>query len=168
MFISYGGSNMKKNTFFNLIMIVISCSITLGAGLLGGWYLCQQRFTGTDLFWKYQYQKLPLAEQKKVEEIVASGKSPSLEDFYIVPNALWHHSLNPRRQDNEINSQGFRNPEMSAEELTKGPLIGNNVMLCGPEEAVVMEISAGRSARRRPEGGLLTATNHYQPDIFLR
>ncbi|MEW6388812.1 MAG: C45 family peptidase [Thermodesulfobacteriota bacterium] len=40
--------------------------------------------------------------------------------------------------------------------------IGNNVMLCGPEAAVVLEISARRTARRYPEAGLLTATNHYQ------
>lgn len=40
--------------------------------------------------------------------------------------------------------------------------IGNNVMLCDPKEALVLEVSARHWARRRPRGGLLTATNHYQ------
>ena len=40
--------------------------------------------------------------------------------------------------------------------------IGNNLMLCGPREALVLEISARQGAVRRPENGLLTATNHYQ------
>ncbi len=40
--------------------------------------------------------------------------------------------------------------------------IGNSVMLCGPGEAAVMEISAHREAVRRPAAGLITATNHYQ------
>jgi len=40
--------------------------------------------------------------------------------------------------------------------------IGNNLMLCGPREALVLEISARQGAVRHPENGLLTATNHYQ------
>ena len=40
--------------------------------------------------------------------------------------------------------------------------IGNNLMLCGPREALVLEISARHGAVRRPDHGLLTATNHYQ------
>jgi hypothetical protein len=40
--------------------------------------------------------------------------------------------------------------------------IGNNLMLCGPRDALVMEISARQGALRRPQNGLLTATNHYQ------
>ena len=40
--------------------------------------------------------------------------------------------------------------------------IGNNVMLCGPHEAAVLELAARGGVARRPEGGLLTATNHYQ------
>jgi hypothetical protein len=44
--------------------------------------------------------------------------------------------------------------------------IGNNLMLCDPKEALVLELSARRGARRRPRQGLLTATNHYQsPDM---
>ena len=51
----------------------------------------------------------------------------------------------------------------AAAAILKAPAtIGNNVMLCGAREAVVLEISAGRSARRHPHEGLLTATNHYQ------
>ena len=40
--------------------------------------------------------------------------------------------------------------------------IGNNLMLCGPREALVLEISARQGAVRHPENGLLTTTNHYQ------
>ncbi len=40
--------------------------------------------------------------------------------------------------------------------------IGNNVMLCGPREAPVLELSARRGVARRPREGLITATNHYQ------
>ncbi len=40
--------------------------------------------------------------------------------------------------------------------------IGNNLMLCDPREALVLELSARRGAPRHPRGGLLTATNHYQ------
>ena len=44
--------------------------------------------------------------------------------------------------------------------------IGNNLMLCDPREALVLELSARRGARRRPRAGLITATNHYQsPDM---
>jgi hypothetical protein len=40
--------------------------------------------------------------------------------------------------------------------------IGNNLMLCSREEALVLELSARRSASRNPAAGLITATNHYQ------
>lgn len=40
--------------------------------------------------------------------------------------------------------------------------IGNNLMLCGPREALVLEVSARQGAVRRPDRGLLTVTNHYQ------
>jgi hypothetical protein len=40
--------------------------------------------------------------------------------------------------------------------------IGNNLMLCDPREALVLELSARQRARRRPLSGLITATNHYQ------
>ena len=40
--------------------------------------------------------------------------------------------------------------------------IGNNLMLCGPREALVLELSARQRAVRHPETGFLTATNHYQ------
>jgi hypothetical protein len=40
--------------------------------------------------------------------------------------------------------------------------IGNNVMLCGPNGALVLEISARQAAARPPRRGLLTVTNHYQ------
>ena len=50
-----------------------------------------------------------------------------------------------------------------AERVLKAPgTIGNNLLLCGPREALVVEISARHGAVRRPHRGLLTTTNHYQ------
>jgi hypothetical protein len=50
-----------------------------------------------------------------------------------------------------------------ASRILKTPgTIGNNLLLCGPREAVVLEVSARQGAVRRPEEGLLTTTNHYQ------
>jgi hypothetical protein len=46
--------------------------------------------------------------------------------------------------------------------------IGNNLMLCGPEEALVLELSARHGALRRPQGGVLTATNHFQSPAMQR
>jgi hypothetical protein len=40
--------------------------------------------------------------------------------------------------------------------------IGNNVLLAGPQEAAVLELSARRGVVRRPQEGLITVTNHYQ------
>ncbi len=40
--------------------------------------------------------------------------------------------------------------------------IGNNLMLCDPGEALVLELSARSGARRHPRDGVLTVTNHYQ------
>ena len=40
--------------------------------------------------------------------------------------------------------------------------IGNNLMLCDPREALVLELSARQRAWRRPRAGLITTTNHYQ------
>jgi len=40
--------------------------------------------------------------------------------------------------------------------------IGNNLMLCDPREALVVELSARQRAWRRARAGLITATNHYQ------
>jgi hypothetical protein len=47
--------------------------------------------------------------------------------------------------------------------LLKAPrTIGNNLLLAGPREALVLELSARRYAIRRPAAGLLTTTNHFQ------
>jgi len=46
--------------------------------------------------------------------------------------------------------------------------IGNSLLLCGPREAVVVELSARHAAVRRPDRGLLTATNHYQSPAMQR
>ncbi len=40
--------------------------------------------------------------------------------------------------------------------------IGNNLILCGAQEAAVLELSARFGVVRYPRGGLVTATNHYQ------
>jgi len=40
--------------------------------------------------------------------------------------------------------------------------IGNNLILCDPREALVVELSARHGAVRRPQHGLVTVTNHYQ------
>jgi isopenicillin-N N-acyltransferase-like protein len=46
--------------------------------------------------------------------------------------------------------------------LSRPGTIGNNVMLCGPDQALVLELSAHRWALRWADAGLLTATTHYQ------
>jgi hypothetical protein len=46
--------------------------------------------------------------------------------------------------------------------------IGNNLMLCGPREALVLEVSARQGAMRHPDRGLLTVTNHYQSPAMQR
>ena len=51
---------------------------------------------------------------------------------------------------------------VAARVLSMPGTIGNNLMLCGPREALVLEISARQGARRHPVNGLLTTTNHYQ------
>ncbi len=51
---------------------------------------------------------------------------------------------------------------VAARVLAAPGTIGNNLMLCGPQEALVVELSARHGAVRRPHRGLLTATNHYQ------
>lgn len=40
--------------------------------------------------------------------------------------------------------------------------IGNNLLLCSPQEAQVLEVSAHHWARRPARDGLIIATNHYQ------
>jgi hypothetical protein len=53
--------------------------------------------------------------------------------------------------------------EEVAEQVLAAPgTIGNNVLLTGPRDALVLELSARLSAVRRPAAGLLTVTNHFQ------
>ncbi len=50
-----------------------------------------------------------------------------------------------------------------AARLLRAPgTIGNNLLLCGPREALVLELSARHGEVRRPRHGILTVTNHYQ------
>jgi len=53
-------------------------------------------------------------------------------------------------------------PEAAARVLELPGTIGNNLLLCDPNEALVVELSAHRGAVRLPRDGLLTVTNHYQ------
>jgi hypothetical protein len=54
-----------------------------------------------------------------------------------------------------------------AAHVLKSPgTIGNNLILCGPGEALAVELSARHGAVRRPTHGLLTVTNHYQSPIM--
>jgi len=46
--------------------------------------------------------------------------------------------------------------------LTARGTMGNNLMLCAPGEAAVLELSARRGFLRLPQEGLITVTNHYQ------
>ncbi|MDD3581178.1 MAG: C45 family autoproteolytic acyltransferase/hydrolase [Desulfobacca sp.] len=58
--------------------------------------------------------------------------------------------------------QGHNLPEV-AQWLTAGPrTTGNNLMLCSPEDAVVLELSARYWEPRPATQGLIVATNHYQ------
>ncbi|MHB9075425.1 MAG: C45 family autoproteolytic acyltransferase/hydrolase [Desulfobaccales bacterium] len=50
-----------------------------------------------------------------------------------------------------------------AARVLKSPgTIGNNLLLCGPKEAVVLELSARHGVVRHPHHGVLTTTNHFQ------
>jgi len=60
--------------------------------------------------------------------------------------------------------QGSSVEEVAGQILAAPGTIGNNVLLCGPKDALVMELSARRVALRRPAAGLLTVTNHFQSD----
>lgn len=54
-----------------------------------------------------------------------------------------------------------------ADWVLKAPgTIGNNLLLCGPREALVLEVSARRSSLRRPAAGLITVTNHFQSEVM--
>ena len=54
-----------------------------------------------------------------------------------------------------------------ADRVLKAPgTIGNNLLLCGPREALVLELSARRSSLRRPAAGLITTTNHFQSEAM--
>jgi hypothetical protein len=58
--------------------------------------------------------------------------------------------------------KGASAPEVAAQVMQFPGTIGNNLLLCDPGGALVLELSARRAAVRRPREGLLTATNHYQ------
>jgi hypothetical protein len=51
---------------------------------------------------------------------------------------------------------------VAADILAARRTMGNNLLLVSPREAVVLELSARRSAVRRPVDGLIVATNHFQ------
>jgi hypothetical protein len=51
---------------------------------------------------------------------------------------------------------------VAAHVLNSPGTIGNNLLLCDRQTALVLELSARRHALRRPHRGVLTATNHFQ------
>jgi hypothetical protein len=51
---------------------------------------------------------------------------------------------------------------VAAHVLKTAGTIGNNLLLCGPREALVAELSARHGVVRQPYHGVLTATNHFQ------
>jgi hypothetical protein len=57
---------------------------------------------------------------------------------------------------------------VAARVLAEPGTIGNNLLLCGPREALVVELSARHGAVRRPHRGILTVTNHYQSPAMGR
>lgn len=60
--------------------------------------------------------------------------------------------------------QETRVPGVAARILDPPRTIGNNLLLCGPREALVLEVSAQQYGVRQPSGGVITATNHFQSD----
>jgi hypothetical protein len=58
--------------------------------------------------------------------------------------------------------QGTTVEEVAGLVLAAPGTIGNNLLLVEPRQALVLELSAHCYARRRPEAGLLTVTNHFQ------
>lgn len=58
--------------------------------------------------------------------------------------------------------QGTTVAGVAARVLAAPGTIGNNLLLTGPREALVLELSACHSALRRPVAGLLSVTNHFQ------
>ncbi|MFW6127134.1 MAG: C45 family autoproteolytic acyltransferase/hydrolase [Thermodesulfobacteriota bacterium] len=64
--------------------------------------------------------------------------------------------------------QGSTVEEVAGRVLASPGTIGNNVLLTGPRDALVLEISARCHARRRPAAGLLTVTNHFQSPEMVR
>jgi hypothetical protein len=51
---------------------------------------------------------------------------------------------------------------VAARVLNAPGTIGNNLLLCGPQAALVLELSARHAMVRHPRGGVLTVTNHFQ------
>ncbi|HZE21118.1 MAG TPA: C45 family peptidase, partial [Desulfobaccales bacterium] len=58
--------------------------------------------------------------------------------------------------------EGHTVAEVAAQVLKRPGTIGNNLILCGPADAMVLELTARHGAVRRPARGLLTVTNHFQ------
>jgi hypothetical protein len=64
--------------------------------------------------------------------------------------------------------QGTTVEEVAGGVLAVPGTIGNNVLLAGLKEALVLELSPRRVAMRRPAAGLLTVTNHFQSPEMAR
>jgi len=57
---------------------------------------------------------------------------------------------------------GYSVSAVAAQILQCPGTIGNNLLLCGPQEALVLELSARHGVVRHSHRGLLTVTNHFQ------
>jgi Acyl-coenzyme A:6-aminopenicillanic acid acyl-transferase len=55
---------------------------------------------------------------------------------------------------------------VAARVLNSPGTIGNNLLLCGPQEALVLELSARHGEMRHPHHGVLTTTNHFQSPVM--
>jgi hypothetical protein len=81
-----------------------------------------------------------------------------------------HHTLKgtPAGLRNRLALQLKTTVPEAADFLLQVPAtIGNNLLLVGPGEALVLEVSPRRSALRRPTNGLITATNHFQSEEMM-
>ena len=83
-------------------------------------------------------------------QLTAMCRDHSLQGF---PSGLRHRLALERQSTVE---------GVAADILAARRTMGNNLLIVSPQEAVVLELSARRSAVRRPADGFIAATNHFQ------
>jgi len=87
-----------------------------------GWAICWLSLRSGDGLWRLQWQRMSLNERDAVERVIRQGNAADSEPHFV-PNALWHHGLNSRLPSHQINSLGFRSPEISPPRLAAGPRV---------------------------------------------